>query len=141
AEPGDAGSELDRLAHAQAARAARSLKGVPCGTSGHVFSRPRPVQVRVHALVMAERLAQHFSYQNFLRWSFTLDPAVLQAQDMMGMLADDAQLVRYEQDRHARAAVQLGDQVIELLLVVEVDARGRLVEQKQLWVGVQGQGQ
>ena len=89
----------------------------------------------------AEGQGQHRVAEDVAGRPLALDDAVLQAKHMMGTLADHADIVRYQQDRDLAFAVEPANQVVEVFLVVEVDAGGRLVQQEQLRMGQEGQAQ
>ena len=94
------------------------------GTARHALIVMMPVQ----ALFMAKGLGQHFLGQDLRRRPFALDPAILQAQDVVGVLTDHAQLVGHQHDGHAGLMIEAGDQLVEFFFIVEVDAGGRLVK-------------
>ena len=76
----------------------------------------------------AKGRGEHFR-RNCLRRSFALNATVLQAQDMVGMLIHHARVVRNEQNRHAGFSVQLAQQIVKVVLILEINTRGRLVQQ------------
>ena len=96
--------------------------------NGRSYS-PMPMRVQPH--IPTERLRQHLAMQNLLWRSLALHPAVVQTNHMMRMIADHAQIVGHQQNRHVIFLVDTADQLVKLLLILEVDARGWLIEQQQ----------
>src|SRR5262245_55260526 len=97
--------------------------------------------VFVQTATRAKRLEEGFLAKNFLGRALALHASVSKTQDMVGVSIDHAQFVRDEQDGDAGLAIEVGEQLVELLRVLEVDARRRLIQQQQLRLRLQGQGE
>ena len=59
-------------------------------------------------------------------------PAVDDEQDVVDEIEDGVDVVGHEQDRPARLSLPAADQLGDLLLVMEVEVRQRLVAQQEL---------
>ena len=62
------------------------------------------------------------------------DRALLHRDDVVGVAAGQVEVVQHDDDRLARLPVEVGQQVEQLDLVVDVEERRRLVQQQQVGV-------
>ena len=72
---------------------------------------------------------QFFRRENLPRRPFTGDGPVPQTHDVIRILRHHRQIVRDEQDCDSRLAIKLGNQIVKLRLVFEVNSRRRFVQQ------------
>src|SRR5262245_66357802 len=88
------------------------------------------MMVVIERRLEAEDLLQHIPI-DLARRPLALNPAVLQAQNVMRVLGDNRQIVRDQKNSDAALDVDARDELVEAFLVLEVDALRRLVEEQQ----------
>src|SRR5262249_54582715 len=103
----------------------------------HADSSAVAMPMAVEAAVAAEDVAEHLRVDDVAGHALAMDDAVLEAQDVMGVMADHGQVMRHEQDGDMALAVEASDQIVEFLLVLEIDSGGRFVQEQQLRVRLQ----
>ena len=95
----------------------------------------------IHAFVLAEDARDHVPFEDLQRRPFAEDLALVEAEDVMGMVGDDAEIVGNEDDGDAGLVVELGDEVVEIPLVLEVNAGGGFVQEQEFRLRVESQSE
>ena len=86
--------------------------------------------VNEQAAFRAEDFLQGGRIEDLPRRSLAVNLSVLQAHHMMNMLADHRHVMGNQQDGCASFAIQPANQIVELFLVLKVDARRRFIQQQ-----------
>ena len=83
----------------------------------------------------AEQRFRFTAVENFLRRTVA-DYFFIEQYDLVGIFCHQRQIVRYEYNRHIFLFPQLGKYIVKQFQTVMVNARYRLVQQKQIRHGV-----
>ncbi len=62
---------------------------------------------------------------------------MIEQHDLVGVLRDEIQIVRDQNDRHVLLGAKLGDKLIEKLQAILIDARDRLIEEQKIRRGIE----
>ena len=89
------------------------------------------VIVEIQSFVGTEGFGHHLVGENFLRRTLAGDLTVAKTDHMMGVLRDHGNVVRHQEERGFRLAVEFCEQVVEALLIDEIDPGCRFVEEQQ----------
>ena len=89
----------------------------------------------------AEDLGEGFGRERAFRRALAFDVAVLEAQDVMGLLRDHRRIVRGQQDRDGLVRVNALNQIVKTDLILKIDAGGRLIQEQEFRIRFEGQSE
>ena len=103
------------------------------GAVGHRFRKDRPTRIGLHP----DGLAQTGLVDGVCA-AFIDDLAPRHGENLIGQTEGEIKILFNKNDRHGLLAAKIGDYLANLTDDIGLDALGRFIKKKKLWLGDQG---